>query len=184
MGTSFNPIEACKRQNEFKFPQVSPRWTWKTTIPERRFFLSIEYISDPVLTSGLWKSVALRIHVWYIHLHLVDFYGKCRDVYHTWILWVESQSYYSTCFQPNFTTNNVKSYHFVHFCLTTSNLMFSPHGCLCRQTFSPPESKRASWLQCNRSSSDVHQDLQSMVGGCKGQVSNTISSQQNHEEPQ
>ena len=23
---------------------------------------------------------------WYIYLHLVDFYGKCRDIYHTWIL--------------------------------------------------------------------------------------------------
>ena len=28
-----------------------------------------------------------RIHVWYIHLHLVDLYGKCRWIYHTWILW-------------------------------------------------------------------------------------------------
>ena len=28
-----------------------------------------------------------RIHVWYIYLHLVDFYGKCRYIYHTWILW-------------------------------------------------------------------------------------------------
>ena len=27
------------------------------------------------------------IHVWYIHLHLVDFYGKCRYIYHTWIQW-------------------------------------------------------------------------------------------------
>ena len=24
----------------------------------------------------------LRIHVWYIHLHLVDFYGKCRFIFH------------------------------------------------------------------------------------------------------
>ena len=23
-----------------------------------------------------------RIHVWYIYLHLVDFYGKCRPIYH------------------------------------------------------------------------------------------------------
>ena len=30
---------------------------------------------------------SLRIHVWYIYLHLVDFYGKCRYIYHTWILW-------------------------------------------------------------------------------------------------
>ena len=28
------------------------------------------------------------IHVWCIYLHLVDFYGKCREIYHTWILWV------------------------------------------------------------------------------------------------
>ena len=27
------------------------------------------------------------IHVWYINLHLVEFYGKCRDIYHTWMLW-------------------------------------------------------------------------------------------------
>ena len=27
------------------------------------------------------------IHVWYIYLHLVDFYGKCRLIYHTWMLW-------------------------------------------------------------------------------------------------
>ena len=27
------------------------------------------------------------IHVWHICLHLVDFYGKCRYIYHTWILW-------------------------------------------------------------------------------------------------
>ena len=28
-----------------------------------------------------------RIDVWYIYLHLVDFYGKCRYIYYTWILW-------------------------------------------------------------------------------------------------
>ena len=28
-----------------------------------------------------------RIHVWYIYLHLVDFNGKCRHIYHTWVLW-------------------------------------------------------------------------------------------------
>ena len=27
------------------------------------------------------------IHVWYIYLHLVDFYGKCSEIYHTWIVW-------------------------------------------------------------------------------------------------
>ena len=43
--------------------------------------------------SRTWRRVwsyrfSLRIHVWYIYLHLVDFYGKCRQIYHTWILWV------------------------------------------------------------------------------------------------
>ena len=32
-----------------------------------------------------------RIHVWYIYLRLVDYYGKYRQIYHTWIPWV-SQS--------------------------------------------------------------------------------------------
>ena len=27
------------------------------------------------------------IHVWQIYIHLVDSYGKCRYIYHTWILW-------------------------------------------------------------------------------------------------
>ena len=36
-------------------------------------------------------NITHRIHVWYIHLHLVDFYGKCRWIYHTWILWVKNQ---------------------------------------------------------------------------------------------
>ena len=31
-------------------------------------------------------QVTLRIHAWYIYLHLVDFYGKCRQIYYTWIL--------------------------------------------------------------------------------------------------
>ena len=30
------------------------------------------------------------IHVWCIYLHLVDFYGKCRCIFHAWILWVMS----------------------------------------------------------------------------------------------
>ena len=27
------------------------------------------------------------IHVWHIYLHLVDFYGKSRSIYHTWMVW-------------------------------------------------------------------------------------------------
>ena len=34
-----------------------------------------------------WFSHSYRIHVWYIYLHLAKIYGKCRQNYHTWILW-------------------------------------------------------------------------------------------------
>ena len=35
-----------------------------------------------------WTGLSHTIHVWYMYLHLVDFYGKCREIYHTWIVWV------------------------------------------------------------------------------------------------
>ena len=38
-----------------------------------------------------WNSpttLSHRVHVWCIYPHLVDFYGKCRYIHHTWILWV------------------------------------------------------------------------------------------------
>ena len=37
----------------------------------------------------IWKHQVSshRIRVWNIYLHLVDLYGKCRQIYHTWILW-------------------------------------------------------------------------------------------------
>ena len=36
----------------------------------------------------IYIYISHTIHVWYIYLHLVDFYGKCREIYHTWIVWV------------------------------------------------------------------------------------------------
>ena len=49
-----------------------------------------ETLGETVTFQGRTVHVKLshRIHVWYIYLHLVDFYGKCRWIYHTWILWV------------------------------------------------------------------------------------------------
>ena len=45
-------------------------------------------VSEMVGFHGDWPWYkGHRIHVWYISLHLVDFYGKCRWIYHTWILW-------------------------------------------------------------------------------------------------
>ena len=39
----------------------------------------------------LFGYITHTIHVWYIYLHLVDFYGKCRQIYHTWMAWVIAQ---------------------------------------------------------------------------------------------
>ena len=43
---------------------------------------------EPVETPNGEDNIPHTIHVWYIYLHLVDFYGKCREIYHTWIVWV------------------------------------------------------------------------------------------------
>ena len=34
------------------------------------------------------SPIAHTIHVRYIYLHLVELYGKCREIYRTWMLWV------------------------------------------------------------------------------------------------
>ena len=44
-----------------------------------------------------------RIHVWYIYQHLVDFKGKCRQIFHTWILcwlsqWLTFQTFGDSIF--------------------------------------------------------------------------------------
>ena len=48
---------------------------------------------------SLFKRYTYRIHVWYIYLHLVDFYGfhvgKYR--YHTWILWDRKYAKFRFC---------------------------------------------------------------------------------------
>ena len=53
--------------------------TWSMPVTNLRFRLGFPS-----------KNVTHRFHVWYICLHLVivDSYGKCRSIYHTWILWV------------------------------------------------------------------------------------------------
>ncbi len=46
--------------------------------------------------SLMWKMVQLEVSFpfpchpwdWYIYQHLIDFYGKWREMYHTWMLWV------------------------------------------------------------------------------------------------
>ena len=41
----------------------------------------------PKYLRQLVRGQSQWIHVWYIYLHLGDFYGKCRYIYHTWIHW-------------------------------------------------------------------------------------------------
>ena len=40
-----------------------------------------------IIRKGTTPIYTYRIHVWYIYLHLVDVYGKCRKIYHTWMLY-------------------------------------------------------------------------------------------------
>ena len=47
--------------------------------------ISVSLITSVLMCFFVWKTQ--RIHVWYIYVHLVDFYGKCRYIHHTWILW-------------------------------------------------------------------------------------------------
>ncbi len=51
---------------------------------------SINSMMRPIITSlhDFYLDITHRIHVWYIYQNLVDLYGKCRQIYHTWILWV------------------------------------------------------------------------------------------------
>ena len=47
--------------------------------------------SDPQMPAmkcqAIFNNNTHKIHVWHIYLHLVGFYGKCRWIFHTWILW-------------------------------------------------------------------------------------------------
>ena len=50
-------------------------------------------------------NVTHTIHVWYINLHLVEFYGKSRDKNHTWMLWgsliqKDSRFHHDVTFRP------------------------------------------------------------------------------------
>ena len=40
------------------------------------------------LTHGGFLTHRIPMEKWHISLHLVDVYGKCGQIYHTWILWV------------------------------------------------------------------------------------------------
>ena len=56
-------------------------------------FLRCKRTSQKVRINGLYSPkytqiITHTIHVWYIYLHLPYKSTKCRQIYHTWILWV------------------------------------------------------------------------------------------------
>ena len=69
----YAPLQALKKKTTQRFflPMSLPL----QKIPkENPFFMAMTmYISH-------------RIHVWYMYLHLADLYGKCRWIFHTWML--------------------------------------------------------------------------------------------------
>jgi len=72
----------------FLSKRLLSQWRWWSTpigwLPEHE-------LKFPHLREMLEIKVSIHhthtIHVWYIYLHLVDFYGKCRKIYHTWMVW-------------------------------------------------------------------------------------------------
>ena len=61
-----------------------------------------------------WTYPYCRIHVWYIELHSVDSYGKCREMYHTWILWDRPSTWFAWKRSP-WTPNMNEEVCHVHF---------------------------------------------------------------------
>ena len=75
--------------------------------PEDVFFLFFLVVWGPVVWIPIsapqkWQGLLLvlthRIHVTYIWLFLLPKYGKCRQIYHTWMLWVrDTKPYHLRC---------------------------------------------------------------------------------------
>jgi len=83
-------LHACVSPKKV-YVKLSKRATWDPRLgTEPRICLqnggskSVHHLWEPCF------NLSHTIHVWYIHLHLADLYGKCRqlDYYHTWMLWV------------------------------------------------------------------------------------------------
>ena len=64
------------------FPWKKP-WTFGPISWNVWIRTTVQYTSSKIMLKRLHNT--RRIHVWYIYLHLVDSYGKCKWIYHTWI---------------------------------------------------------------------------------------------------
>ena len=58
----------------------------RSNLKKKRFQLKAKVPQKAKVTRNLTNK-SHSIHVWCIYLHLVDFYGKCKEIYHTWMLW-------------------------------------------------------------------------------------------------
>ena len=80
----------CKKYQQKSFlPNHAPSELMsraRPTLRGKRTHWHIAWTSEVLISVDV---DAHRIHVWYIYLHLVDFYGKCREIYHTWSVWVK-----------------------------------------------------------------------------------------------
>ena len=67
---------------------------WKF-IAWHRIFRKIQWYS---LASWValkkWVWISQMLHVWHIYLHVVDFWGKCRYIFHSWSVWIYGRSPY------------------------------------------------------------------------------------------
>ena len=63
---------------------------WGTLKDSCQFHIGQSQKSWPFSSCLAWWNITLSMHGTgkYKATWLVEFYGKCRDIYHTWILWV------------------------------------------------------------------------------------------------
>ena len=59
-------------------------WAW---ILEQNLYQDNSWVTEKLCRFFL-ATLSHTIHGCYIYLQLVDVHGKCREIYHTWKLWV------------------------------------------------------------------------------------------------
>ena len=99
-------------------PSGKLTWPWKTKLLKMYSLLKNGDIPIALLVCRrvdfwwiLWAhelyivSLTITIHVWYIYLHLVHFYGKCREIYQSHgMIWVRFLTQFR-CIHPSILMN-------------------------------------------------------------------------------
>ena len=84
------PLAYVDLSGRFRYNYTQKVVGWETDFFDQIWFYDWSRSIPCVLFSdvyGLPKMVTHTIHLWYIYLHLVNFYGKCRQIYHTFSVW-------------------------------------------------------------------------------------------------